>query len=272
MIRLGPLDLSIAAALILALAGLSIRMRLGVARSLLIASARTTVQLLLVGLVLRAIFAEERLVWIGLMALVMLAAAGREVMARQERRLGGWWGFGVGTSSMFLSSFAVTLLALLAIVGPTPWYEPQYAIPLLGMLLGNTMTGVALALDRLTGATWEQREMIEQRLMLGATRSEAIGTIRGASIRSGLIPIINAMAAAGIVSLPGMMTGQILAGSPPMEAVKYQILIMFLIASGSGFGTVAAVSLASRRLFDHRHRLRLDRLRGGGLRGTGTSR
>jgi ABC-type iron transport system FetAB permease component len=73
--------------------------------------------------------------------------------------------------------------------------------------------------------------------------------------------IINSMAAAGLVSLPGMMTGQILGGSPPMEAVKYQILIMFLIAGGTGFGTMVAVWLGSRRLFDERQSLRLDRLR-----------
>ena len=75
-----------------------------------------------------------------------------------------------------------------------------------------------------------------------------------------MIPIINAMAAAGIVSLPGMMTGQILAGALPVDAVKYQILIMFLISAGTGLGTLAAVSLGSRRLFDERQRLSLDRL------------
>jgi putative ABC transport system permease protein len=69
------------------------------------------------------------------------------------------------------------------------------------------------------------------------------------------------MAAAGIVSLPGMMTGQILAGSPPLEAVKYQILIMFLITAGTGFGVMAALWVTARRLFDERHRLRLDALR-----------
>ena len=97
--------------------------------------------------------------------------------------------------------------------------------------------------------------------MLGQPWPEAIADIRRDSVRSGMIPIINAMAAAGIVSLPGMMTGQILAGAPPMEAVKYQILIMFLIAAGTGFGCLAATTLAARRLFDQRHRLRLDRLR-----------
>ena len=88
----------------------------------------------------------------------------------------------------------------------------------------------------------------------------AVGEIRRDAVRSGLIPVINAMAAAGIVSLPGMMTGQILAGTPPAIAVKYQILIMFVIAVGTGFGTLAAVSAGARRLFDARERLRLDRL------------
>lgn len=161
---------------------------------------------------------------------------------------------------MFVSSFAVAVLALTVIIGPEPWYRPQYAIPLLGMLLGNTMTGVALGLDRLTDTAWQQRHVIEARLMLGEPWSEAIGGIRRDAMRTGMIPIVNAMAAAGVVSLPGMMTGQILAGTPPALAVKYQILIMFLITVGTGFGTVAAVAAGSRRLFDERERLRLDRL------------
>src|SRR5690606_19399035 len=103
------------------------------------------------------------------------------------------------------------------------------------------LTGIALALDRLTQNAWDQRNVIEQRLMLGETAAEAVADIRRYSMRSGLIPSINAMAVAGIVSLPGMMTGQILAGAPPIEAVKYQILIMFLVVAGTGFGTLAAV-------------------------------
>jgi putative ABC transport system permease protein len=79
-------------------------------------------------------------------------------------------------------------------------------------------------------------------------------------MRAGMIPIINAMAAAGVVSLPGMMTGQILAGSPPVEAVKYQILIMFLVTSGTGFAVITVLQLITRRMFDSRERLRFDRL------------
>jgi putative ABC transport system permease protein len=190
----------------------------------------------------------------------MLLVAGREVTARQERRFAGWWGYGVGTLSMFISAFTVTVLALVLLIQPTPWYLPQHAIPLLGMLLGNTMNGISLGLDRLTSTAWQQRQVIEAKLMLGQSASNAISDIRRESMRVGLVPIVNAMAAAGVISLPGMMTGQILAGSPPLEAVKYQILIMFLIASGTGFGTLAAVWLGSRRLFDERERLRLERL------------
>ncbi|MBW2368430.1 MAG: iron export ABC transporter permease subunit FetB [Deltaproteobacteria bacterium] len=262
VIPLSAVDLLMASFLVLVLALLSFRMRLGLSGQLLVAACRTTVQLLLVGMVLRTVFAHAKPVWVALMAAVMLAAAAREVMARQHRPFKGWWGVGVGGAAMFISSFAVAIMALVVIVGAEPWYTPRYAIPLLGMLLGNTMNGISLGVNSLTQAAWEKRDQLEQRLLLGQDRKMVLADIRQNSMRTGMIPIINAMAAAGLVSLPGMMTGQILAGSSVLEAVKYQILIMFLISSGTGFGILAALQLASRRLFDNRHRLRLDNLRG----------
>lgn len=253
--------LALAALLLLLLALCSHLLRLGVGRRLLIAGSRTVIQLSLIGLVLEALFATSELHWIALLALTMTLIAGREVNARQKRPFRGVWGFGIGTLSMFVSTFAVTVLTLTVIIGPEPWYAPQYAIPLLGMMLGNTMTGIALSLDRLTETVWQQRAVIENRLMLGHPWQQAIGDSRREAMRSGMIPAINAMAAAGIVSLPGMMTGQILAGSAPSLAVKYQILVMLTITVGTGFGAVAAVAAASRRLFDDRQRLRTDRLR-----------
>ncbi|HJN53216.1 MAG: iron export ABC transporter permease subunit FetB [Pseudomonadales bacterium] len=260
LIQLTPFDLALTSSLIIALAVISHLIRLDIGKRLIIAALRTAVQLTLIGLVLKILFANVHLGWIVLMSLLMLAIAGREVLARLNRRFTGWWGYSIGTLSMSLSSFTVTMLALLVIIEPVPWYQPQYAIPLLGMMLGNTMTGVALSLDRLTQAAWDQRAAIEARLMLGDAAHQAIGDIRRSSISNGMIPTINSMAAAGIVSLPGMMTGQILSGTEPVEAVKYQILIMFLIAAGTGFGAICAVWLGSRRLFDDRDRLRLDRL------------
>jgi putative ABC transport system permease protein len=261
MITLTLADLVIAALLVVLLALLSMRLKTGISRQLVIAALRTAIQLSLIGLVLKVLFENVHLGWVTVMATFMLLVAGREVMARQERRFKGWWGYAVGTFSMFLSSFTVTVFALVVILGDTPWYAPQYAIPLLGMLLGNTMNGIAIAMDRLTHAAWEQRGVIEARLMLGERWDEAISEMRRQAIRSGMIPIINAMAAAGIISLPGMMTGQILAGAAPVDAVKYQILIMFLITAGTGLGTMAAVTIGAKHLFDKRQRLCLDRLR-----------
>jgi putative ABC transport system permease protein len=260
MLPLSVFDLALASLGVVVVAALTWRLRLGLAGGLLLAALRTAVQLLLVGLVLRTLFAHSSLGWVAVLSVAMLLIAGREVRARQKRRFSDWRSYGIGTSSMFVSSFVVTVLALSVIIGPDPWYEPRYAIPLLGMVLGNTMTGVAIALDRLVQGAWDKRTVIEQRLILGEDGASAIRDVARDSMRSGLIPIMNSMAAAGIVSLPGMMTGQILAGASPLEAVRYQILIMFLIAGGTGLGTLCAVWLAARRLFDTRHRLRLDRL------------
>ena len=149
VVQLSILDLGLAGALVVALAVVTWVWKLGVARTMLVAAARLVVQLLLVGLILKWVFERADLIWVIAIALVMLAVAGREVWARPKRRLCGWWGFGIGTGAMFVSSFAVTIFGLAAIVQADPWWSPQYAIPILGMLLGNTMTGVALSISTL---------------------------------------------------------------------------------------------------------------------------
>ena len=257
---LSPLDLSLAASLLVLLGGLSWALRLGLGKNLAIAAIRATVQLLLVGQVLRLLFGHVHIVYMVLISLVMLASAGREVVARQHRPLMGLQGWLIGSGAMLLSSFTLTLFALTVIIGPAPWYTPQYAIPLLGMMLGNAMSGVSLSMDRMTETLWQQQRVIEQRLLLGHTATEAVAGIRRQAIRAGMLPIINSMSTAGLVSLPGMMTGQFLGGSSPMDAVHYQIMIMFLLCAATGFGSVIAVRGIERRLFDHRHRLRLDAL------------
>ncbi|MDR3629882.1 MAG: iron export ABC transporter permease subunit FetB [Desulfocapsaceae bacterium] len=260
VISLSVADLSIAAFLLILLALASFRLQLGLETRMLTGGLRMIIQLLLIGQVLRFLFTDAAPLWIGCMLVVMLSVAAREVRARQRRRLNGITGYWIGMFSMFISSFTVTFMALTVMIQVRPWYTPQYAIPLLGMVLGNTMTGIALASDRLTSQLYDQRNMVEQRLVLGQSWREASSDIRRDCMRTGMVPIINSMAAAGIVSLPGMMTGQILGGTPPVEAVKYQILIMFLIAAGTGFGVICSIWMTSRKLFDSRDRLCLDRL------------
>ena len=264
-LRLDTLDLLLASVLVLANGGLSLALRLGLERQLLVATIRMTVQLALMGLVLRVLLTTVSAWLTAAAALAMVLFAGREVVARQGRRFRGPWSYGLGVSSMALAATLVTLFALTTQIQPEPWYHPRYALPLLGMVLGNTMTGIALGLDTLTATVSREQRAVEARLCLGHPRMNALrGPARGA-LRTALMPTINAMAATGLVALPGMMTGQILAGVDPVEATRYQLLVMFLIAGGTGFGATAAVLGGLWRLSDERHRLRLDRL--GPLRG-----
>ncbi len=189
-----------------------------------------------------------------------IAFAGREIFARQERALSGVWGYGLGGAAMMFAGILVTTLALTTQIQPDPWWTPRFALPLFGMILGNTMTGVSLGLDTLNSSVHRERTAIEAQLALGATRWSATAPFVRRALRSGFMPIINAMAATGVVSLPGMMTGQILSGVDPTEAVKYQLLIMFLIGGATGFGVLIAVLGNTWRLTDERDRLRLDRL------------
>ena len=122
------------------------------------------------------------------------------------------------------------------------------------------MTGVGLGLNPLTTSLVNRRASVEAQLMLGATRHVAAAPVTREALRSALMPTINSMSVTGLVSLPGMMTGQILGGVPPAQADKYQILVMFLIAGGTSLGAVTAVLGGVYRLTDGRHRLRLDRL------------
>jgi len=259
---LSYLDVLGAGLLLLINALISIVMRLGLEKRLLLAGLRMIVQLALMGLVLKALFQSASPLFTVLAAMVMLGFAAREAMVRQDRKFSGGWSYALGAGSMTVAGTLVTLFALSGQLHADPWYDPRYAIPILGMVLGNTMNGVSIGLDRLVSACVRDRTAIEARLALGAEARVALhGPVREA-MRSGMIPTINGMSAVGLVSIPGMMTGQILAGVDPVEAVKYQLLIMFLIGGGTALGLCMAVFSGAWRLSDHRHRLRLDRLDG----------
>lgn len=262
-IPLSGWDILLASVFLALNAGLSLALQLGLARKLAVAAARMVVQLLMVGLVLKTVFALASPWVTALLALSMIGFAGYEIRARQDRRLTGLWGFSIGAGAMMAAAALVTVFALTTQIRPDPWWSPQFALPLFGMILGNTMTGISLGLDTLHSTLDRERRAIEARLLLGETRLVALQAPLRHALRSGFTPIINAMAATGVVSLPGMMTGQILSGVDPQEAVKYQLLIMFLIGGATGLGVLGAVIGSAARLTDTRHRLRLDRLGAG---------
>lgn len=260
MIPLAWTDLAAVSLLLLVNAGLALLVEVGLARQYMIAAVRMVIQLTLVALVLEMLFRVASPLWTGLLLLVMAAFAGHEVMARQQRRFVGWWGFGLGSTVMTLAAAVVTLPAVAAVLQPEPWYHPRWAVPLFGMILGNAMTGVALGLNTLTTTAARERGVIEARLALGSDRWQAFRPVTRQALRSALMPIINSMAATGVVFLPGMMTGQILAGAEPGEAVRYQLFVMFLIGGATGLGVMGALAGGVWRLSDGRDRLRLDRL------------
>jgi putative ABC transport system permease protein len=128
------------------------------------------------------------------------------------------------------------------------------------MVLGNVLTSVSLALQILNESAERERGAIETRLALGATRLQAFSGVLRQAMRTATTPLLNTMAVTGVVTLPGMMAGQILAGAEPTEAAKYQIMIMFVLAGASGLGAFAAAMGSVFLMTDKRHRLRLDRL------------
>lgn len=256
--ELGAIPVAGAAAFVLVAGIISFRLKLGLERQLALGVIRSSVQLLAVGYALTWVFAQESLAFTALAMLVMVGAAARAALARAGWRVdGGYLGAFV---SLVATAGVMAIVGSALLVRADPWYQPAILLPLLGMLLGNGLNGVSLALDSLLGSLVDDAPAIEADLALGATRWEAARAPVARAVRRGIIPIVNAMMVVGIVSLPGMMTGQILGGVPPVQAVRYQLLILFLIAAATSLGSLGVATFAVRRLIDQDHRLRPDRV------------
>ena len=171
-IELGPTQLAIAALLVVAAGIVSLILQLGIERRLGVAALRTVIQLGLLGLVLERVFSlRNPLLVVGLL-LLMTAFAAREAVSRTSRRYRGiLWDAWL---TMAVSCFAVGGIVTSLVVGVDPWYEPQYVIPLLGMILGNSLTGISLGLDRFLDHLDVRTSEVELRIAFGATRREAL--------------------------------------------------------------------------------------------------
>ncbi|HQK77852.1 MAG TPA: iron export ABC transporter permease subunit FetB [Candidatus Hydrogenedentes bacterium] len=255
-VALSPWQLVLAAGLVLNAGGISLALRLGLEKRLVLASVRTVVQLLLVGVILRWVFRLEHVLPILGVILVMTVIAGRAAVQRSGRTFPGATWRAVVT--LVLSAWLTAVLVTGAIIQIEPWYKPQYLVPLLGMILGNALTGISLCLDQILQTLADKRDQVEMELAHGATRWEAARAPLSDAVRRGMIPIINSMMVAGLVSLPGMMTGQILAGEDPLKAVEYQIVVMFMIAAATSLGCMLIAVLVYHRLFNARHQLLSD--------------
>lgn len=259
-IPLDATDLALATLLVLLNAAGSLLLGLRLHRQVLWAALRMVVQLLLVGFVLRIVFRSVSPAATGLIVVLMILAAAREVAVRPSRRLKRAGNYRIAATAAGLSSVATVILALMTAIRPEPWYDPRYAIPLMGIVLGSVLNSASLGLDNFFEGVTVGRARIEAQLALGATIRQALGELTRTSIRRGMIPIVNQMSAAGLITLPGIMTGQVIAGMDPVEAAKYQILLLFLLAGAGGLAVAGAVFMAARAMTDERQRLRSDQL------------
>jgi putative ABC transport system permease protein len=247
VVAIGWPQLLLASGFVVVTGAIALWMQLGVTKDLAIATVRTYVQLLALGLVLRWAFAADRWWWVVGILAIMTVAAARIILKRAPDAPSGL--FLAAVTSMAVTGITVTFAVTGLVIGADPWYSPRYVIPIAGMVLGNSMTGIALSLERVFADLDARKDEIRAMTALGASPWEAAHPSVRAALRAGLIPAINSMAAAGIVFIPGMMTGQILAGADPLEATKYQIVVMLMVAAAEIVGAALAVLMSYRRRF-----------------------
>lgn len=252
---IGLLQLLFGLGFILAAGVTSVLHSLRLERDLLIGTVRTFVQLFILGYILKFIF-NLGSAWLVLAVFAfMIVFAAREIRARvKERQVSFFFPL---LMSMTVSYFLVAYLVTAVLVGVTPWWKPQYFIPLGGMIIGNSMNAIAIALERLLGDLRERRREVEMRLCLGADHKEASGDIVRNAMRAGMIPSVNSMMGVGVVFIPGMMTGQILAGADPLIAIRYQIVVMVMLVGATAVGSLLVVLLVRRLCFGPGERLLL---------------
>ncbi len=255
----GILDLSLwqlglALLLVGVVIAISVKQALGLERDLVIGVVRTIAQLYLVGLILAAVFAAARWYWVLLILAVMVGVATQAAVSRLAKPIPG--AYTIAAVALTASTAGTLAWVIGVVVQARPWYEPQYLIPIAGMILGNSMTSAALAGERLQGDLAARRDEVEARLALGFAGREAVQPIVRASLRAAMIPTVNGMMTVGLVQLPGMMTGQILAGTSPLLAIRYQIVVVFMLAVATAVGSLLFVRLAVGRYLTPAHQLR----------------
>ncbi len=254
IIDLSLWDLVTVYSLLLMSIGLAHILRAGQGRDIFWSGLRMFVQLMVVGYLLHLVFALESALPVLLILMVMTGFAVQTIGARVETKMPNFYRV-VGAAILF-GCGGMTFFFCTLVIGLEPWYDPRYLIPLAGMVIGNSMTGASLAAERLAAEFRERREEIETALCLGSSVKLAAEPAVSSAFRAALIPSVNAMAAMGLVFLPGMMTGQILSGTEPLIAVKYQIAIMCVITGSVALTTFMILRFGYRSYFTSYQSLR----------------
>lgn len=225
----------------------SIFYHLGLGRDIAIGALRTFAQLFLMGYVLTFILGSENLpLTIAIFAIMVISAMSIIKGRVKEKQVA----YILPTFlTMLVTYFATAFFVSGIIVDTTPWWEPRYFIPTGGMVIGNSMSAIAIALERLFSEMRQRREVVEMKLALGADFREASDDVFRNAVTSGMIPSINAMMGVGLVFIPGMMSGQILSGTDPLVAIRYQIVVMFMLMGSTAVTSIIVMLIVRKRCF-----------------------
>lgn len=223
-------------------------------KDIILSSVRMTLQLMLTGYIFVYIFANPNpFITVGIV-IIMEGFAIYTVFKRFKNKLSGALKQ-VVIISMTIGTLSCLLYFLLVVIRINPWYLPQYFIPIAGMIIGNSMTGISLGLKSLIEGMTTQRAKVEEALILGATQKKATKEIIDSTFDAAILPTINSMVGMGIVFLPGMMTGQILSGTSPTTAISYQLTIMLGILGSVALTVILMLQLGYRTFFNKEQQL-----------------
>lgn len=226
-------------------------------KEIVIATVRMTLQLILAGFILVYIFENPHPLVTLLIIAIMQAFAVYNIYQRTKGELSKKMKHIIAIS-MSAGTLASLFFFIFAVLTLSPWYDPRYFIPIAGMIIGNSMTGISLGVNHLIQGMQEQKDKIEGALMLGATPKAATRHIISQAFDSAMLPTINSMVGMGIIFLPGMMTGQILSGTSPLVAVEYQIAIMMGIIGSVSLSVILYLHLGYKAFFNSRCQLVFD--------------
>ena len=248
--------LSLGTVFIIIALGVSLYESLKIESQILIGSLRATVQLIFVGYLIQIIFDLNEWYIVLIILVVMVLVASQTLIKRLKQPITGTYVYALIAVS--IASVLSVILLTRVVIQIDPWYDPRYLIPLSGMIIANGMNGASLAGERFKSEMEHRLPEMEMLLSLGYDSRRASEKPRQQALIAGLIPSLNNLMVMGIVSLPGMMTGQIIAGSSPVTAVKYQIIIVISILATVSLTSWILITLLEKRLFTPHHQIRYD--------------
>ena len=249
-IHLGLGDVATTLALVAIAVAVAIWERTDLEGDIAVAVARSFIQLTAIGFVIDAIFDSDSILWVAVLLAVMVVFGAFTARGRAKRVPHAFWPL-----LLALATAATATLALVLALGVFP-ATARYLVPVGGMVIGNAMTASAVALNRLGDDVHDAVGRIEATLALGATSTEAIRPIARRSLRSGMIPLIDSTKTTGLIFFPGTMVGMLLAGASPVDAVRLQLVLLYVLLGAVALATLLAVLLSRRAFFTAEHQLR----------------